>query len=682
LPGVDTDSPARRIARDLPRQVRVIDQLWITLADGTRLSARLWLPEDAEADPVPAILEYLPYRLRDGTFVRDALTHPWFAGQGYACLRVDMRGNGESDGVMLDEYAPQEQADALEVIAWIARQSWCSGAVGMMGISWGGFNALQVAALRPPALKAIVTLCSTDDRYTDDIHYKGGCLLGENLGWSSTMFCYSSRPPDPAVVGARWRELWLQRLEAQPQLIESWLAHQTRDDYWRHGSICEDWSAVQAPTLAVGGWADAYTNAVPRLLAGLRCPRKGIIGPWLHKYPHFAVPGPAIGFLQEALRWWDRWLKGRDSGVEADPDLRAYILEWAPPAPAYRHRAGRWVAEPVWPSPRIARQRWWLNPGGLGLAAGEEQPLRLASPLDTGTAGGEYCQIWLGPEGPTDQRRDDGGSLLFDGPVLTERLEILGAAVLELELAADRPVAFLAARLNDVAPDGSVGRVTYGLLNLCHRQSHAEPTPLEPGRRYRVRLQLDDIGYGFAPGHRLRIALSTAYWPMAWPSPEAATLTIQAGRSSLELPLRPPEAGPPVALPPAESAPDADFAYLRAPANSRRVVQEVGSGETRVEILDDFGCERLADGLESDMVARETWTIRPADPLSARGETHWSTGYARGDWRVRTETRARLWADATHFQVEGELEAYEGEGAAERLVTKRRFRRRLRRVLI
>ena len=254
-----------RTVTDFPRAVREIENAWIPLSDGCRLAARLWLPEDAEAQPVPAILEYLPYRKRDGTAGRDALTHPYLAGHGYACVRVDMRGNGDSDGLMLDEYLPQEQDDALEVIAWLAAQPWCTGAVGMMGISWGGFNALQVAMRRPPALKAIVTLCSTVDRYADDIHYKGGCLLGENLGWAATMLAYSSRPPDPLLVGQRWRPMWLNRLAHEPVLIDTWLRHPTRDAYWRHGSVCESWGSVQAATLAVGGWNDAYRNAVPRL---------------------------------------------------------------------------------------------------------------------------------------------------------------------------------------------------------------------------------------------------------------------------------------------------------------------------------------------------------------------------------------------------------------------------------
>jgi putative CocE/NonD family hydrolase len=268
----------KRTRTDFPRAVRLIDNAWIPLSDGVRLAARIWLPAEAEADPVPAVLEYIPYRKGDGTAVGDSTRHTYFAGHGYASVRVDMRGSGDSDGILLDEYLSQEQDDALEVIAWLASQPWCTGALGMMGISWGGFNSLQVAARRPPALKAIITVCSTDDRYADDVHYIGGCLLGiEMLSWASTMLAFNARPPDPAVVGERWREMWLERLEKTPPFVEAWLSHQRRDAYWKHGSVCEDYAAIECPVYAVGGWADAYTNAVLRLLAGLSCPRKGLI---------------------------------------------------------------------------------------------------------------------------------------------------------------------------------------------------------------------------------------------------------------------------------------------------------------------------------------------------------------------------------------------------------------------
>jgi putative CocE/NonD family hydrolase len=195
-----------RVVDDFPRKVRE-EETWLTLKDGCRLAIRLWRPEDSLDRPVPAILEYLPYRKRDLTAVRDALMHPYVAGHGYASVRVDMRGSGESDGVLLDEYLPQELEDGAEVIAWLAAQPWCSGQVGMIGISWGGFNGLQIAAMRPPALAAVISLCSTDDRYADDVHHMGGCLLGDNMSWASTMFDHNACPPDPPRDGQRGRKM-------------------------------------------------------------------------------------------------------------------------------------------------------------------------------------------------------------------------------------------------------------------------------------------------------------------------------------------------------------------------------------------------------------------------------------------------------------------------------------------
>ena len=342
------------IVTNFPKAVRVVEHILIPLKDGTRLAARIWLPEDAEQNPVPAILEYLPYRKRDGTYERDALTHPYLAGHGYAGVRVDLRGSGELTGLLFDEYAQQEQDDGVEVIAWLAAQPWCNGAVGMMGISWGGFNGLQIAARCPPALKAIVTICSTDDRYADDAHYMGGTFLTKaGLEWAFFFFSLMCLPPDPALVGDDWRAMWLERLANIPLFQDNWLAHQRRDAYWKHGSVCEDYAAIQCPVYAVGGWTDGYKNAIPRLLEGLQVPRKGLIGPWAHAYPHFAFPGPQIGFLQEILRWWDHWLKGIDTGVMNEPMLRAWMTESVKPATHHDTLPGRWVAEASWPASGI-----------------------------------------------------------------------------------------------------------------------------------------------------------------------------------------------------------------------------------------------------------------------------------------------------------------------------------------
>ena len=454
---------------EFPRHLRKIETEWIVLADGTRLAATIWLPEDAAENPVPAILEYLPYRRRDGTVLRDRQMHAYFAGHGYAAVRVDMRGSGDSDGLLLDEYLPLEQADAVEVIAWLAAQPWCSGSVGMMGISWGGFNALQVASHRPPALKAILTACSTDDRYADDCHYMGGCLLNNTIAWASTMFAFGAQPPDPDVVGERWREMWLERLENNPLMAADWIEHQHRDEYWKQGSVCEDYSSITAAVYVIGGWADGYSNAIPRMIAGLPGPKKGLIGPWAHAYPHAAQPGPQIGFLQEALRWWDHWLKGIDTGIMDEPVLRAWMQESVRPATTYPERPGRWIAETSWPPADRQLKLLYLSGSSLSETPGEDREVIVASSLSTGVTFGEWCPYGLAGELPADQRPDDGRSVCFDTEPLAQRLEIFGAAVVTLDLASDKPSAMIAARLEDVAPDGSSTLVTYGLLNLTHR---------------------------------------------------------------------------------------------------------------------------------------------------------------------------------------------------------------------
>ncbi|MGB0867485.1 MAG: CocE/NonD family hydrolase, partial [Granulosicoccaceae bacterium] len=274
----------------------------IALPDGTELSARAWIPTSSDSTPVPAILEYLPYRKSDGTAARDHIMHPYFAERGYACVRVDARGCGDSDGLFDDEYSEQELQDGVEIVHWIAGQSWCTGRVGMQGISWGGFNGLQIAARCPEPLKAVISIGSTVDRYADDIHYKGGVQLSENIGWAATAMSWFSMPPDPAIVGDKWHKMWLNRLENTPFLASTWLRHPNRDNYWKHGSVCEDYGAIKAAVLTIGGLHDGYRNTMSHLMSNLDAPVKGIAGPWNHKYPHISTIAPAIGYLQEAMR--------------------------------------------------------------------------------------------------------------------------------------------------------------------------------------------------------------------------------------------------------------------------------------------------------------------------------------------------------------------------------------------
>ncbi|GAB3213748.1 hypothetical protein SAMN02745673_04451 [Marinactinospora thermotolerans DSM 45154] len=656
-----------RTVTSLPHPVREDEHVEIPMSDGTRLAARIWRPEDSRERPVPAVLEFIPYRKRDLTAQRDSIHHPYLAGHGYACVRVDLRGSGDSEGVLTDEYLEQELRDAEEVLAWLAARPWCDGRTGMMGISWGGFNALQVAARRPPGLSAIITVCSTDDRYADDVHYMGGCLLGDNLSWASTMFAYNSCPPDPELVGDRWRRMWRERLEGSGLWLDTWLRHQHRDAYWRHGSVCEDLSAIQVPVLAVSGWADGYSNAVFRLMEGLEVPRLGLIGPWSHKYPHLGEPGPAIGFLQHAVRWWDRWLKDEDNGIMDGPMLRTWMQESVPPSTAYEDRPGRWVGEPAWPSPHIGEVRLPLERGALAPPGTEvgERDLTVQSPLSVGQFAGKWCSYNAPPDLPYDQREEDGGSLVFDGAVLTERLEIHGAPRLDLEFSVNRPVAMVAVRLSDVAPDGKATRVTYGLLNLTHAQGHERPRPLEPGRRYRVSVALNGVAQAFPPGHRLRLSLSTSYWPLAWPPPEPALLTVHlGGHTALALPVRRADADDEVDPAPFEApegTPPIRSSVVEPGEQRWNVSRDLVTYRSALEVVKDLGTVRFDDiGLDVTRRSREEYSWTGDDFTSVRGETEWTMGFERGDWSVTTVTRTVVTSTPDDFHLYAQLDAYEG----------------------
>ena len=652
---------------DLPQQLEHTENVFIPMSDGTRLAARIWRPAGSEHAPVPAILEYIPYRKRDLKRARDALMHPYVAAHGYACIRVDLRGSGDSDGVLTDEYLEQELADGEEVITWIAEQPWCTGRVGMIGISWGGFNGLQIAARQPAPLEAIVTVCSTDDRYADDVHYMGGCLLGDNLSWSAVMFAFNSMPPDPEIVGDRWRDMWFERLEGSGLWLDTWLRHQHRDAYWKHGSICEDYDDVQVPVMAVSGWADGYSNAVFRLLANLSVPRLGLVGPWSHKYPNLGVPGPAIGFLQETVRWWDHWLKDDDTGIMDEPMLRAYMLDSVPPTTQYEHRPGRWVGEPSWPSEAVRSQRWVL--GGRwrlvreGTEPVAERELTVQSPLTLGLFAGKWCSYSATPDLPHDQREEDGGALVFESPPLDERLEILGAPEVELVLTSERPVAMVAVRLSDTAPDDKATRVTYGLRNLTHRNGHEHPEPLTPGEPVHVRLALNDVAYAFPAGHRLRLAISTSYWPLAWPPPQSARLTLATRDSCLELPVRTADdASGDITFEPAETGPEMPVTLLETGEHTWIVHRDLATDTSTLAVINDNGIQHLEEiDLEVEDRVREWYSTVADDFTSPTGEVESVRGLRRGDWEVRTTTRTTLTCDTAAFHLHAQLDAYEGD---------------------
>ncbi|MFF0397476.1 CocE/NonD family hydrolase [Streptomyces sp. NPDC005248] len=634
------------------------EDVWIPLPDGTRLYARIWRPITDE--PVPALLEYLPYRLSDWTAPRDRQRHPWYAGHGYASVRVDARGHGNSEGLPGDAYDATGPADGVAVVHWLAGQEWCSGRVGMFGISWGGSVSLRIAALAPEPLKAIVTVCSTDDRYDNDAHYMGGSVLAVGMhARAATTLAFAARPPDPAHVGDGWKAMWLKRLEAVGPPVHTWLAHRTRDAYWAHGSVCEDYSAIEAHVLAVGGWHDPYRDTVLRLVAHLDPARvRGLIGPWSHQYPDRGLPpGPSIGFLQETLRWWDQHLKGEETGVMSEPLLRSWISGSHPPATVYETLPGRWVGDTGWPSKNVATVAYALQGG----------PQTVRSPQQTGLDAGRFVPFGNDADLPPDQRDEDAKSVSFEFPVEDAPLEILGRPRVRLRIRMDVPRGQVIVRLCEVTPDGASTLVTRGALNLSARHGRDRSDDWTPGATEDVTFELNGIGHAFSSGHRIRLAVSSSYWPWIWPQAGSAGFTLDADGSLLELPVRHRAEEPSVTFEEAEQAEPLLVVLpvtLDEPRPERLVVRDVAKGEWRLEVDPRYGGTRVhPDGLEFTEDGVDVYTIQENDPLSARTRSDWTIRLHRPEtaWNVKIETQSEISGDEHDFLTSDEMVCKDGD---------------------
>jgi putative CocE/NonD family hydrolase len=627
--------------------VTMIENSFIPMPDGVKLAVQLWLPADSDHRPAPAVVEYIPYRKRDRYRAYDAYWGQTLAQYGIAYARLETRGSGDSTGLLMDEYLPVHHQDAAEAIAWLAARPWCNGSVGMRGVSWGGFSTLQTAALAPPALKAIMPMCASDMRYTDDAHYLGGAFALTGLKWATSMKVVLAGPPDPLITGEAWRAQWQERLDATPAIAARWLGHQTNDAYWRQGSVATDWDAIRCPVYVTGGLVDSYGNEIPRLLANLKVPRKGLYGPWQHGYPSPATPGPSLDWAWEEVRWWRHWLIGEATGIMEGPMLRAYMPTATAAQTAPGPIPGRWVAERVWPSPNVGVRVLRFGQGALRDAPAPAEMLKVSGAAVVGLAKVEWVPF-APTELPREQSADDARSAVFDTAPLKEDLEILGAPTFHVRVAADRPVAHLAIRLTQVNPDGRSWLVTYGLLNLTHRDGHQTPTALEPGRAYDVAIPLNFTAHRFAAGQVIRAALSESLWPLVWPSPQVATLTLDLAATHLELPVRAPptaEAAMPIALvPPRPSDPKG------WPAMD---ITETGGGVRVAETWPNSTSEVAEIGeTVSGGGPNVVLTMTPGDPSSCVWRAEQSARFQRPGWDVALSATVEVRATATDYVLE------------------------------
>ncbi len=522
-----------------------MEQAWIPMKDGVRLAATLYMPDGAKVDEkFPALLEYLPYRKDDGTAAGDYPKHAYFARRGYVGVRVDIRGFGASEGVPPErEYSEQEQVDGEQVIAWLARQPWCNGNVGMFGISWGGFTAMQMAMRHPPALKAILAAHATAELFHDDVHYVDGMAHVDEFELNMDMAQGWLGAPDYSlglrVLGPRFDT---------PPWSLLYLRHQHDGPFWR--DRVRPLNEITIPTFLIGGMQDGYRDNVPDMLMKSKAPIRAIVGPWNHSFPNDADFGPRVEWRDQAVRWFDHWLKGRDTGVQNDPRLVIYMQHWHLPDPTLQSVPGEWRREDVWP-PKDATNTALFLQGNHSLepTAGTHVTHQLKYVPTVGVEAG----FWWG-ELLSDPRPVDAFSLVYDSEPLENEVAILGRSHALLRASASAPLANWFARLSDVAPDGTVTQITGAGLNGAQRESMTEPRDLEPGKIYPLDIEMHLTSWVFPRGHRIRVAISNSLWPMVLPTPYAMTTSLDLGGtdgSRIVLPVVPahgtaaPEFSPP-----------------------------------------------------------------------------------------------------------------------------------------
>ena len=615
----------------------------IRARDGCVLSAAVYLPAGDGA--WPAVIDCVPYRKDDDFLSLDWDTYGNLAAYGFACVRLDVRGTGSSEGVVSDEYSVQELDDLEDAIAAVAASSWCTGRVGATGVSWGGFNCVQVAMRRPAALSAIAPIHWSHDRYRCDVHYVGGSLqVRECVSWPGSMIVENALPPDPAIVGGEaFDELWRLRLEQTPQWPFEWLRHQRRDAYWRHGSLCEDWLAITCPVLAIGGWHDGYRDACLAVLEHGAMPRRAVIGPWGHARPNRGWPGAPIDHRAILAGFFGHWLDGRETGEQAQPLLTAFVLDGQPAETFPATVPGAWRS---WSALRGDELRL-----DLATLEGPGLPATWRGPQSVGGS----MPWWCGGSGPPagyggDMRGDDAGSLCFDA-VIDEPVTLLGKARLRASVSADAPVALLAVRLEHVRADGSSSLICRGSLNLTHRSSDESPTSLEPGRPVDVEVALMAAGIALPLGDRLRIALAGADWPIAWPPPTPVTLTVHSAVLLLPTPPIAHEVPVPALPQPIDHVGD-PVSYREA---DEPVWQEVDkAGLRRIRTVDGWDCD-LPDGGRSAGSEEVVCEIRDDDPTGCRAIARHTAVARHGDCEASARSRIEMSCTTTHFHLEIDL---------------------------
>lgn len=640
---------------DWAEGIKLMKNVLVPMRDGVRLAVDLYMP-DADGS-WPAVLDYRPYRKDDehppGSRFYEALTR-----SGYVVARVDVRGTGASEGASVDEYTPEEQLDGCEAIAWLTRQPWCNGKVAMIGTSYSGFNAVQVAARQPPGLATIVPIYFTDDRYTDDCHYRGGLLRQyfDAVTYGIEMVAWNALPPYSEWSGGDWARIWEEHMERNEPYMLKWLRNQTDGPYWRNGSVREIADQITCPVFMIGGWRDGYPNTPLRLYEALQAPRKVLIGPWCHQQPDRSIPGPRIDYVHEIVRWLDYWCKGIENGVMDEPPVVVFMQRFQPPLPDRIDTVGGWRGEVTWPPAGASEVTHYL--GEATLEGGETPPgVDEFEYIPTvGVTGG----LWSGgyPVGLAgDQRPDEALSLTYTSAPLAEEIHVIGRPRVVLHVSSTATVIGFCASLAEVAPDGTSHLVAKGMLNATRRNSLVEPEPLSPGRPVELAFEIDATGWSFARGNRIRLAIASADWPNVWPTPEPATNRVYRGEgraSRLILPTMPAmgTAEPPHFRPSSRTVVPAN-ASVRRPVWEASEDFVTGRREVRFELLTE---DRINETTVIERSFGGVSSLDPRDPAGASQTGRHVTTIVRPSLRIEAESNVAIQSSKTHLHVTIDVE--------------------------
>lgn len=506
-----------------------LTEVRIPMPDGVHLFGCLWLPASAlSGERVPVLFKFDPYAAP----CRMGEPFESYAKAGYAVVYVHVRGTGLSQGVFPKrEYSEQELEDAVHTIDWLSRQEWSTGNVGMFGESWSGFNALQVAMRKPPALKAIVAAVASENLYHEGDRFSDGIPVFSD--WTiiaDTRLIYIPSAADPFDEGTL-----RDRFDREPWSL-MYLRHQSDGEFWRHRQRLDvNPDLLTVPTMMIGGWYDGYRSAVLRALKHMRAPFKAIVGPWDHC---MTVPAPEAELIDATVRWCDFWLKGVDNGVLEEPAIHVYMRRPHTPGPRTAAVPGEWRGVLDWPPKGYREQKLYLTSDrSLRTKADEVATHRLRYVPTSGVQAG----IWWGDPMP-DQRPADAYSLIYESKPLEHELQLLGQPHATLHTASSAPLANWMIRFLDVAPDGTTTLITGAARNGSHRHASTHPEPLTPGEAVSLDIPLHFTSWIFEPGHRIRVAISNALWPMFWPSPYPMITDLNVGpgqESYISLPIVP-----------------------------------------------------------------------------------------------------------------------------------------------